>query len=523
MRETRGVASKPLVLYGRVVTFDPERPVIDDGVLYIGGDELIAAVQGRKDKAPAGFDDAARVETGGCIYPGLIDLHNHIVYNCLSLWSPPGRTEPYTSRYQWPKDHSYKSMVSDPGTALGALAGKAHLKYVETKAVVGGVTAIQGSAKTGRPYEGWLVRNVEDETFKTKKKTVFQSALPFRDEEGYATARKHLEADGAFIYHLSEGTDPKLVDEYTKIRDEGLLLPGFCAIHCTALEKPNYDEWEQPPRGGSVVWSPFSNLWLYRDTTDVLDAKAAGMRICLGADWSPSGSKNLLGELKVADLWNRDELQRELSDQELCAMATCNPADAVNWSDRIGRLRPGLHGDVVVTADRGGDPYRNLIESIEHDVLLVAINGYPCYGTAKLMKAAAAERAEQITVGGVKRRIALVYPDIPDADMGWAEVLHDLDAARKDPQARWEEVKGHIERQRATGEGAPQDHLWLRLDKPWDADRPPAEAVAGAVPPDVKIPPLDPLTHDTAYFEAVQASPLHGGRLNGLREYYTRR
>lgn len=176
---------KPLVLYGRIVTFDPERPLIDDGALYIGGDELIAAVQGRTDPAPAGFEDAARVETEGCIYPGLIDLHNHIVYNCLSLWSPPGRTEPYTSRYQWPGHRSYKSMISDPGTALGALAGKAHLKYVETKAVVGGVTAIQGSAKTGRPYEGWLVRNVEDETFKTKKKMVFQSALPFRGEKGY--------------------------------------------------------------------------------------------------------------------------------------------------------------------------------------------------------------------------------------------------------------------------------------------------------------------------------------------------
>ncbi|MDQ6750047.1 MAG: amidohydrolase family protein [Actinomycetota bacterium] len=513
------MAAKPLVLHGRVVTFDPDRPLIDDGVVYIGGDELIAAVQTRTDPPPAGFDTAAHVETEGCIYPGLIDLHNHIVYNCLSLWSPPGRTEPYTSRYQWPGHHSYKSMISDPGTALGALAGKAHLKYVETKAVVGGVTAIQGSAKTGRPYEGWLVRNVEDETFKTKRKMVFQSALPFRDEKGYETARKHLEAHGAFIYHLSEGTDAKLIDEYTKVRDEGLLLPGFCAIHCTALERPNYDEWETPPRGGAVVWSPFSNLWLYRDTTDVAAAKEEGMLVCLGADWSPSGSKSLLGELKVADMWNQAEMAGELSNPELCAMATCNPADAVNWSDRIGRLRPGLHGDVLVTTDRGGDPYRNLIETIERDVALVAINGYPCYGTSKLMKAAGAERAERIEVGGRERRIVLVYPGIPDADMGWQEVLADLNAARTHPQARWEEVRAHVERQQATGEGGPQDHLWLRLDKPWDEARAPAEAVAAAV----DIPPLDPLTHDTAYFDAVKASPLHGGRLDRLHEYYKRR
>ena len=37
-------------------------------------------------------------------------------------------------------------------------------------------------------------------------------------------------------------------------------------------------------------------------------------------------------------------------------MATCNPADAINWGDKIGRLKPGLHGDVLVTTDRLDDP-----------------------------------------------------------------------------------------------------------------------------------------------------------------------
>jgi hypothetical protein len=34
------------------------------------------------------------VETKGCIYPGLIDLHSHVVYNILPLWSPPGICQP---------------------------------------------------------------------------------------------------------------------------------------------------------------------------------------------------------------------------------------------------------------------------------------------------------------------------------------------------------------------------------------------------------------------------------------------
>ncbi len=50
------------------------------------------------------------------------------------------------------------------------------------------------------------------------------------------------------------------------------------------------------------------------------------MRICLGSDWSPSGSKNLLGELKVADMWNREGMDKAFAPGELCAMATRNPA-----------------------------------------------------------------------------------------------------------------------------------------------------------------------------------------------------
>jgi hypothetical protein len=57
---------------------------------------------------------------------------------------------------------------------------------------------------------------------------------------------------------------------------------------------------------------------------------------------------------------------------------------------------------------------------------------------------------------------------------------------------------------------------WLRTDKPWDDP-----AVTGKpVPVTVRIPPLDPLVHDAAYFRAVKRAPLHGRLLDGLRSYY---
>src|SRR5947199_10805312 len=105
---------------------------------------------------------------------------------------------------------------------------------------------------------------------------------------------------------------------------------------------------------GSLVWSPFSNLWLYGQTTDVATAQKNGMRICLGADWSPSGSKSLLGELKVADLHiHAHHLTKQFPSQAICAMATCNPADALGWDQQLGRLKTGLRADFLVLPDTG--------------------------------------------------------------------------------------------------------------------------------------------------------------------------
>jgi 5-methylthioadenosine/S-adenosylhomocysteine deaminase len=491
-----------LVVSGRVVTFDEDRPVLDDGAVYVGDDGLIEAVQGGSARAPAGFEQAPHVASGGVVYPGLIDLHNHIAYNCLSLWSPPGRTEPYTSRAQWPRDPSYKGDIHDPVATLGAVAGKALLKYVETKAVVGGVTAIQGSAKTAHPYEGWLVRNVENETFRTKKRTVFQSVRTLATADDFASARRHLKDGQAFIYHLSEGTDPKLAEEFEALRSHRCLGPHLGAIHCTALDVPQYGEWK--PSGGNVIWSPFSNLWLYRDTTDVLAARDAGLTVCLGADWSPSGSKSLLGELKVADLWSRTRLEGALDAEDICRMATCNPADALGWSDRIGRLRPGLHGDLTVTAERDEDPYRNLVAATEHDVRFVAINGEPFYGLSSLLRAGGATHAEPIRVGGRDRAIVLVYPGVPDADMSWKQVLDALEAARSDPAG--------VHARLLAGEEPP---MRLLPDKPWD-EAPTLGALAVAE----DLPPLDPLAPDAAYFKAIENATIHGGLLDGLRAYY---
>jgi len=51
------------------------------------------------------------------------------------------------------------------------------------------------------------------------------------------------------------------------------------------------------------------------------------------------------------------------------------------------------------------------------------------------------------------------------------------------------------------------------------ASRPEVVSLAGGMPY-LSALPLDSLAADAAYFRAIEASPLHGGLLDGLRNYY---
>ena len=154
-----------LALEGRVVTMvRGERP-IEAGVVYIQ-DGLIVAVRQAGAAAPAGFTAADGLDTGATLYPGLIELHNHLAYNILPMWKAPRR---FGNRNEWSRrDPDYAAAVKGPMAILGTLPEvlPAIGRYVECKALMGGATTSQGiglqSASGGQTkfFRG-MIRNVE--------------------------------------------------------------------------------------------------------------------------------------------------------------------------------------------------------------------------------------------------------------------------------------------------------------------------------------------------------------------------
>ena len=409
----------PYVLEGRVVTMGSQG-VIEEGAIYIRSGQ-IEAVMADDEPPPAGFTDAIRIKTGGTIYPGLIELHNHLSYNALPLWNVPRK---YLHSGHWQGKDEYKVAVTKPAMVLANTAGNAEalVRFVECRCLLGGVTTSQGitlQANSGvrRLYKG-LVRNVEAPTVDGLRAAKARIGAPDKDLDTYL--RKLKDAPNCYLQHLSEGINDgrynTALKQFTNLQrddDSWALFSSFCGIHSTALKAEHFEVMAQ--HEGSIVWSPLSNYLLYGETTDVKAAKAAGVPIALGCDWAPSGSKNLLGELKVAEIVS-DELGGLFSARELCEMVTTTPAQILGWGDRIGRIEKGKLADLIVVDDFTDDPYEKLVSARETSLTLVVINGIPRVGQTRLMNKFLTG-GEKIRVGRSTRILDLTT-EPGDADLG---------------------------------------------------------------------------------------------------------
>ena len=289
---------KPIVLSGDVVTMVDRNTFFKGDVLIC--DTLIQEVKRANDVWNTTFNNSnTQFIQVGYIFPGLINLHDHTAYNFLPLWLPPKR---YDNRYQWQRAGSYQTDVKDPYKLLtnnhfyNKMLDVA--KYDEIKSIVGGTTSIQGSPNR-RGLKNWLVRNVDVKNFGTDR--VYSRTLSINDTRFDPETIKSKAITGAldtWFIHLSEGVDASSRDEFNKLKSLDLLDEWTAVIHGTALGRNEFREMGQV--GAKLIWSPLSNLLLYGDTTRVDYAMDENVLVSLGTDWSPSGSKNLLGELKVA-------------------------------------------------------------------------------------------------------------------------------------------------------------------------------------------------------------------------------
>jgi len=393
------------VLLGRVVTMDSGWTVHANGAIYVDGN-TITAVADRSAPPPAGFAGVQPVETGGSIFPGFIELHNHLSYDSLRMWNVPKK---FSNRGQWQNNSDYASNVSAP---MGVIARSsdprllaAVARYAETKCLVGGVTTSEGISLKGDNLDTYYhsaMRVVDDPGDPQFHRAA--TRIPDVDASDWAKFNQEVVKASCLLLHLSEGLDAEARSAFLALKhgNQWAISSALAGIHCAALQAEDFAIMKQ--KGGSVVWSPLSNLLLYGGTTDIKAARSAGLAIALGSDWSPSGSKNLLNELKVAKTAN-DVLGLGLADKDIVAMVTSTAAQIVKWDALIGSIAAGKRADFTVFASpAAADPYLSVINARETDLMLLLIDGQAMLGTAALM-AAMGRSGESLKLGTATRVI----------------------------------------------------------------------------------------------------------------------
>ena len=483
------------LLTGTIVTMNANRDVIHNGSILVRDGRIEAIWQG--GNRPEGLDisDAVHVPLGrhAYIYPGLINLHDHPFFDMLPLWQPPashqqpaaGRpqgSEAYGNRYQWnagPPPPEYSRLVANPSSMMTTAAGLGRLtevtKFGKARMILGGTTTTQGGGSNAA-YDSLLARNVESLNFGRQRVFSRVPSIAAISAGDQALVRGGMSAGlvDAWLVHLAEGVrdaDRLPGDafssraEFEALKAKNLLTDATVVVHGAGLEPADFAEMASAPparadgvgdgRGAKLVWSPLSNLLLYGKTAAVYDAIAAGVTVSLGTDWTPSGSPNLLTELKVADralrdpfiLGNRRHIVPGLTigadqaqgsaeralDQLLVEMVTINPARAVRWDDHVGSIEAGKVADLLVidaigppgaTGGIPASPYRRLIDSTERDVVLVMVGGDARAGSVEVMMSLKPGDHEVVTGGGgcFEKAIDVTSPLLPKGTQSLTEV-----------------------------------------------------------------------------------------------------
>lgn len=358
--------------------------------------------------------DALVIDCPGLVVsPGFINLHDHLSYAGTPPLPHPG--ELYQHRNDW--------RLGENGHQALKFAGGASTAEVlahELRMLMSGTTSIVGAG--GR--RGWL-RNLEvsGQTQGALPGPIIAETFPLDDASGSVNsadcdfgAKPDTPAIAlgaqAYVAHVGEGTNQRAADELRcALGNFNLLGPTSAVVHAMALSRSDASELSR--RGASVVWSPRSNLDLYGSTAPVALLGSLGVHIALGTDWLASGSMNLLRELRCAGDYDQAVLGGYFDAFQRWRMVTENPAWALGLTGRLAALKVGLTGDLAVFAQRGGDPYRSVVEAEPADVRLVLRQGAPLYGEASLVRAFRdGEACEEMAVCGAQQRACAVETEL---------------------------------------------------------------------------------------------------------------
>jgi hypothetical protein len=389
---TAGIGSA-LLLRGTVVT--PTNAFV--GEVLVSGDTISCAAASCAGQA--GADTATIIETRALIFPGLIDTDNHALFDAFDEndWAP---AHLYESHDDWTADPRYGALLEAKQYLNGESGSPVNYgceldKYAELKALLAGTTSLVANPGTGLTCYGSLARTIDQNSNDLGADYIQTATLfPTTSAADQVCANFSANSTHAYLVSIAEGTNDSARQEFAQLgtvttSDSCLYAPQTAIVHGTALGDSELTT--MASAGMSLVWTPRSDMILYGQTADVPLALSKGVNVALGANWSISGSHNVLALLRDADAVDNADWGDMLSAYDLVQMVTTRAAHALALDDVLGSIAAGKKADLaVVAANTCSTPWSSLVHAHARDISLVLVGGVPLYGDAALQAAAPA-------------------------------------------------------------------------------------------------------------------------------------
>ncbi|MCC6994500.1 MAG: amidohydrolase family protein [Deltaproteobacteria bacterium] len=388
--------------------------------------------------AMPGATGATVVRTSGVISPGLVETHNHGLFNIFDEadWNP-GRF--YQNHNNWTSDTRYGQVV-DAKQYLNGEGSPVDFtceldKYAEVKALISGTTSylLAPGAQEPACYDS-VIRTIDTQRNDLGFDRI-RTSISVPDNAGAVSVCNGFTAGTttSYVVHVGEGVDGTALNEFATLsgRNGGCLLsPHTTIVHGTAFGMPQFTQMAMS--GMRLVWSPKSNLFLYDGAAKLDLAIAAGVSvIALGPDWSLGGSINLLDELRTADMVDTMRLGNILTPRRLYDMVTIDAARALSLEAEVGSLAVGKRADIALYAADPADPYTAMLGQRPQTVELVMVDGRVLYGDRALKAAGpAAPGCEDIDICGVPKFLCIAETStLNKLNQTFAEVVTALNGA----------------------------------------------------------------------------------------------
>jgi cytosine/adenosine deaminase-related metal-dependent hydrolase len=287
-------------------------------------------------------DEPAINLEGSLVFPGLINSHDHLDFNCF----PALGHRVYPNYREWGHDiqHNDKSIIEK----VLNIPEKLRTQWGIYKNLMNGVTTVVNHGKR---------LEIEQDLIQVFQESHSYHSVGFEKNWKWKINRPQKKR-WPLVLHNGEGTDDTASAEINELLRWNIFKKEIIAVHGTMMDR------RQAKNFKALVWCPASNQFLFRKTAAIRELKHS-TNIVFGTDSTLTASWNLWEQLRLA----RNE--HALTDQELFESITSTAAEVWKLQDR-GKVKESYQADLVVAKAKSFDQFYQLNPE---DIILVICKG----------------------------------------------------------------------------------------------------------------------------------------------------